>query len=226
MPRALLAIVALAAVAVLLAGCGGKSAAPGVADIGSTTTGTTTNQSSADAGANAGPSAAPSGGSGGAVRLQLAGSGKTIAQFASCMRKNGEPNFPDPNAQGQLSIDSSSGIDPSSARFQSAQRACAKYLPNGGQPPSPAQQAKMQAQALEFSACMRAHGVPNFPDPQFGGGHISIRIGVGSGIDPRSTQFQAAQQACASDLPGKAGPVPAGSAGKATVGQGSVAGGR
>ena len=148
-----------------------------------------------------------------------------MAQFASCMRTHGEPNFPDPNAQGQLSIDSSSGIDPSSSQFQSAQRACAKYLPNGGQPPSPAQQAKIQAQALKFSACMRAHGVPRFPDPQFGNGKVSIHIGSGSGIDPQSPQFQAAQQACASELPGKAGTAQAGP-GKATVGQGSIAGGQ
>jgi hypothetical protein len=141
------------------------------------------------------------------------GGGKTIAQFASCMRTHGEPNFPDPDAQGNLTINPSSGIDPSSSRFQAAQHACAKYLPNGGQPPSPAQQAKMQQQALKFSACMRAHGVPKFPDPQFGNGKIGIRIDPSSGIDPRSPQFQAAQKACASELPGKAGPVPAGKAG-------------
>ncbi len=77
-------------------------------------------------------------------------------------------------------------------------------MPNGGAPPSPAQQAQMQAQALKFSACMRSHGVPSFPDPQFSGGHVGIRIqgGPGTGLDPRSPIFQAAQKACSAEVPG------------------------
>jgi hypothetical protein len=212
--RLVAAALGLALAAVLLAGCGGKGGAPKVANIGTTTTGagTTTGESPVASGGNAGPG--PGSQSVGGATLKLAGGGKTIAQFASCMRSHGEPNFPDPDAQGNLTINPSSGIDPSSSRFQAAQRACAKFLPNGGQPPSPAQQAKMQQQALKFSACMRAHGVPNFPDPNFGsGGKIAIRIGSSSGIDPRSPQFQAAQKACASDLPGKGGPVPSGKIG-------------
>jgi hypothetical protein len=46
---------------------------------------------------------------------------------------------------------------------------------------------------------MRAHGVPNFPDPSGGGG---IHIQAGSGINPQSPAFQTAQQACAKLLPG------------------------
>jgi hypothetical protein len=41
---------------------------------------------------------------------------------------------------------------------------------------------------------MRAHGVPNFPDPN-GQGVIQ-----GSGFDPNSSQFQKAQQTCAKAL--------------------------
>jgi hypothetical protein len=72
----------------------------------------------------------------------------------------------------------------------------------------------MRAQALAFSACMRAHGEPNFPDPQFGNGasgmKVAIRIGSGSGIDPRSAQFQKAQQACQGKLPGRLSKGPGG----------------
>jgi hypothetical protein len=58
-----------------------------------------------------------------------------------------------------------------------------------------------------FSACMRSHGVPKFPDPQFPGGRgISIQIGPSTGIDPQSPQFQAAKKACQSDFPGPKGP--------------------
>ncbi len=52
--------------------------------------------------------------------------------------------------------------------------------------------------ALKFSKCMRANGVANFPDPGSGG---SLQFGSGSGIDPRSAQFQAAMQKCRGDLP-------------------------
>jgi hypothetical protein len=55
---------------------------------------------------------------------------------------------------------------------------------------------------LAFSRCMRAHGVPNFPDPSSGGGGFRIQIKVGSGIDPFSPSFRAAQAACHKLLPG------------------------
>jgi hypothetical protein len=54
-------------------------------------------------------------------------------------------------------------------------------------------------QALQFSKCMRAHGVTHFPDPGSGGG---IQIAPGSGLNPRSPAFQAAQKACRRTLPG------------------------
>jgi hypothetical protein len=52
---------------------------------------------------------------------------------------------------------------------------------------------------LAFSACMRAHGVPNFPDPTGGGG---IQINSSSGINPASPSFRAAQSRCTHLLPG------------------------
>jgi hypothetical protein len=48
---------------------------------------------------------------------------------------------------------------------------------------------------VKFSQCMREHGVKNFPDPDSKGG-ILIKAGPGTGIDPRSPQFQSAQKAC------------------------------
>jgi len=149
---------------------------------------------------------------------------RSAVAYSSCVRAHGVPNFPDPDSQGRLTISGGSGLNPGSAQFQSAQRQCAKYLPNGGQPPSPAQQAKMQAQALKFSQCMRSHGVPNFPDPQFHGGGISIKIDANSGINPRSPQFQAAQKACQADLPGKAGPAGGGKVTSGGLGTSNTAG--
>ncbi len=52
---------------------------------------------------------------------------------------------------------------------------------------------------VKFAACMRSHGVPNFPDPSGGGG---IQIPVGSGINPGSPSFQSAQKSCSKLLSG------------------------
>lgn len=48
---------------------------------------------------------------------------------------------------------------------------------------------------LEFSRCMRAHGVSNFPDPTANG------LQLGPGIDTKSPAFKSAQQACNQILP-------------------------
>jgi hypothetical protein len=56
---------------------------------------------------------------------------------------------------------------------------------------------------LKLAACMRANGVPNFPDPNSSG------VIQGTNIDPGSPQFQAAQKKC-SKYAGKGGaPTPA-----------------
>lgn len=47
--------------------------------------------------------------------------------------------------------------------------------------------------ALAFAKCMRASGVPNFPDPQPGGGFFTA---VGSGVNPYAPAVQAAQAKC------------------------------
>jgi hypothetical protein len=126
------------------------------------------------------------------------------AAFSACMRKHGVPNFPDPDSKGGLTLNGSTGLDPSSPQFRAAQQACRKLLPNGGKPDAKAQ-AKALKQALEFSQCMRSHGVPNFPDPKASGGGLELAIPKNAGIDPNSPQFKAAQKACRKLLPGQGG---------------------
>jgi len=53
---------------------------------------------------------------------------------------------------------------------------------------------------LAYSECMRAHGVPDFPDPV--GNSLQIKASAGSDLDPNSPQMQAAQKACQSLQPG------------------------
>lgn len=199
LPRALAVGTALLGAALALAACGGSSS-PRVASVGGTKS--TSSQGSSQGGSFhlGGPAAGGAGKTSGAhAEFAIAGvSRQNGLKFAACMRANGVPNFPDPGANGAFQA---SGIDPASSGFQTAQGKCRQYMPNRGQPPSPAEQAQMQAHALAFSRCMRAHGVPGFPDPQFSTGRISIHITPGSGLDPSSPIFQNAQKACQSILP-------------------------
>jgi hypothetical protein len=50
-------------------------------------------------------------------------------QFSRCMRENGVPNFPDPDANGMLRIEAGgdSGIDPQ--KVEDAQKKCDQYAP-------------------------------------------------------------------------------------------------
>ncbi|MGA7704326.1 MAG: hypothetical protein WB998_05460 [Solirubrobacteraceae bacterium] len=59
-----------------------------------------------------------------------------------------------------------------------------------------------EAAALAFAGCMRANGVPHFPDPKPGGGGFIFHAGAGA--DPSSPAFEAAQAKCKKFLP--AGP--------------------
>jgi hypothetical protein len=193
--------VALAAAVVgvaLLAGCGGGKA-PAVASLPPSQHGATTTESTPPI-ASAGTAGGPGPGLNAAIKVPDG------AKFSACMRENGVPNFPDPNAQGVIQFGSGDGIDLGSPKFRAAQQACRKVLPNGGEP-SPQQMAKAQQAALEFSACMRKHGLKDFPDPSFTGGGVTLRLrgGPGSDLDPQSPLFQKARAECQALLPGKFG---------------------
>jgi hypothetical protein len=139
---------------------------------------------------------------------------KQAVRFAECMRANGVPQFPDPGSGGQLQLQASkgpngrtlkvNGVPVSTPAFEAAQQKCQKFMPQGP-PMSAAQIARIRKQALRMARCMRAHGVPNFPDPKIttgpGGHGIGIEIGGPpgsgqSGFDPQSPAFQAAMQKC------------------------------
>jgi hypothetical protein len=141
---------------------------------------------------------------------------RTALAFSQCMRDHGVPDFPDPQTTGNgnvgISINGgpSSTLDPSSSTFQAAQQACNKLLPKGG-PDGKGPSAKDRAAMLAFSACMRSHGLPDFPDPKFssdGGGVVVQAGGPGndkSDLRPDSPQFQAAMEACKSKMPAGGG---------------------
>jgi hypothetical protein len=172
-----LALAALSSLALLAAGCGG-SPGEGVAQVETTQT-TTTESGAPDDSGSADPTA-----------------------FSACMRKNGVPKFPDPDSEGRLRLKAGpgTGIDPESAQFEAAAKACQKLAPKA---PSPAERAEDREQMLAFSACMRKNGVPNFPDPTFnpdGSGGLKLDREVAE-----APQFKAAQEACEKLLPGGPG---------------------
>jgi hypothetical protein len=102
------------------------------------------------------------GSSGGPSISAATGSGDTGAvEFAGCMRSHGVPNFPDPGApQG------GDGVLKQSPAFRSAMQTCNKLQP-GGTPKATRLTEAQRIAALAQARCIRDHGMPNFPDPQF-----------------------------------------------------------
>jgi hypothetical protein len=131
--------------------------------------------------------------------------GYTMAlAYAKCVRTHGVPNFPDPSGNGNVGLRvqnnngsmTVNGAAVSAPAFEAAQKACRAKLPNAGRP-QPLSASRRQA-LINFSACMRAHGLPGFPDPIFNGGAVELRLNRGGGLDPNSPAFKSAQTACAS----------------------------
>src|SRR5215831_1040013 len=188
-----LALASVVGLSLLASACGGHSSGAKVAQVG-------TNSNAKGSGSS-----------------DASGKGDVRA-YAACMRSHGVANFPDPDSSGRIKITSGRdangqpiGVDVSSPRFKTAQKACQKLLPNGGRPTA-AQQAKEQQAMLAYAQCMRAHGVPKFPDPKPGG---ALEIGKNAGVDPNSPEFKAAEQTCQKLVPGS--PIaeqPAGATGK------------
>jgi hypothetical protein len=115
--------------------------------------------------------------------------------FARCMRSHRVPNWPDPNSAGAFDKSKLTtellGAGPS--QVQAAQSACQHLLPNSGREPNAARVQQAKAQGFAFAACIRSHGVRNFPDPDSTG---RIPDPATVGINQGSPRFQAANQAC------------------------------
>jgi len=141
--------------------------------------------------------AACGGGSGTPVSAQQTNYQKALA-FSQCMRGHGEPGFPDPQPNGNLLIDGQKD-HLNGALMNSANKACQHLMPKAP-PLTAAQQQKVTAQALKFVACMRAHGLSTFPDPQVNAGGIEMQLP--KDLQPSSPVFRAAQQACKNLMPG------------------------
>jgi hypothetical protein len=142
-------------------------------------------------------SSAPAGGSG---ANNIAANTQKAVKFAECMRSNGVSDFPDPGASGSFTLDgiaNGSSLDTSTPAFTQAISACKDLEPAGfmGSTRSPQQ---MQA-ALEFARCIRANGVPDFPDPTNGQPLVDTNR-IPSAAEPGGMSIlKSAMQKCSDD---------------------------
>jgi hypothetical protein len=151
---------------------------------------------------------------------------EAVAAFTACMKEHGvdiqiaivsgggtggvtggpSVNSSGPGTAGKPQAGSGE-FDPE--KQQEADEACRHLLPSGmlGDPTATIPPEQVEA-ALAFAKCMREHGI-DYPDPQFSGNGMSVHIGAEGpdgkpAIDPSSATFQAAQEACGTDVPGGA----------------------
>ena len=118
------------------------------------------------------------------------------------MRDHGVADFPDPQLNdGRMRIPKLDSIDPRSATYQAAENACQSVRPTP--PPEARQQMSPQDQAkwLQFSACIRSHGVPNWPDPDFTNGGPKPNFDVSGAGVTQSPTVDAAMETCRPLLP-------------------------
>ncbi|HYB27174.1 MAG TPA: hypothetical protein VEF89_11215 [Solirubrobacteraceae bacterium] len=111
------------------------------------------------------------------------------------MRAHGLSGNPDPVAGHAMQFNLAPGLNPRSPAFESAQKACQSDIPRppaggGGVP------AGQQAAALAHAQCMRAHGVPNYPDPTYPNGRPTQEPLSTYGIYTQSPAFLSAAKAC------------------------------
>jgi hypothetical protein len=119
-------------------------------------------------------------------------------KYSDCMRRNGVPSFPDPqqtDGGASINIGKDSGIDPESPQFKAAENACASLRPGGDDNANPLDPTKISA----WTACIRAHGVPNFPDPTNNGNAMQLDL---TGLGISQSQLQTAISACQDKSPG------------------------
>ena len=131
------------------------------------------------------------------ARLLAAAALASAVLVAGCGGSTGSPT---------VAAVSSTTTSTSSAASTAAATTSTSGTATGSDAASSAQSspATVESQALAFAKCMRANGVPAFPDPKAGGGFLFQR---GPGVDPSSNAYKAAQAKCQKLMPA-AGPRP------------------
>jgi hypothetical protein len=124
-------------------------------------------------------------------------------KFARCMRQHGvEMGDPQRTSDGGI-VQKAGGpgkgaergaLGPDNPKFEAAQKACQKYMvQGGGKAPSPAEQAQRNDALIRYAQCMRGKGI-TFPDPQINGDKVMMMLPRSA--RPDSPKFKAADAAC------------------------------
>jgi len=136
--------------------------------------------------------------------------------YADCMRSHGVPDFPDPNGQGEFQLHTAlenghptagGDLAPNSPAFQGGERACGSFGAAGRQV-TPAREQQAFGAELKAAVCMRANGVPGYPDPKLIDGSIDLEFN--GKFNPDSPAFQQAARKCAEPGVPLAGTLPPG----------------
>jgi hypothetical protein len=147
-----------------------------------------------------------------------------LNEWATCMRSHGDPDQSDPtiDANNVIYVTYPAGYNPKSKGRSSTTDSCDTYLTAasyalGGEPP-----VQNPTKMLAFSVCMRANGIPDFPDLTDTGGTYHFPIGVHfnsngtplgppgtpsdldptnpSDLDPTNSRFQSGARLCAQKI--------------------------
>jgi hypothetical protein len=169
----------LVAAAIGLAACGSGASTPQVASLGTSS-----------GGGDSGGGSSTAGSSGNATQL--------VDEWAACVRTHGDPSQADPviDSAGDIEITMRNVSPEQSQEAHDSSGPCGHYLAEAssvlrnGQPPP---QGPSQAQLVKYAECMRANGVPDYPDPGTNG-TTSFR---NTGVDPNSPSVQKAGKVCA-----------------------------
>ena len=171
--------VLVAVTAIGLAGCSRGSTTPQVASLGTSTSG------------NGSGNSATTPGTGGATGNPA----QFLNEWTGCMRSHGDPEQTNPTVDTNkvIHITVPSGVkglaqSPATSACQQFMTAASTAL-GGNQPAGPSNPA-----LVNFAKCMRANGVPRFPDPT-GNGFVTKPI-PGTDLDPNNPVFQNANKLC------------------------------
>jgi hypothetical protein len=120
-------------------------------------------------------------------------------QFVECARKNGIPNVADPkvNSDGDIDIAPPPGLTKQSPIVEKVIKICGKYLDGVFTHESHDSSAEYD-KALKLAACVRKHGVPNFPDPSppTGGEEQGQKFHLDKRLNLNRQTVDRAMQAC------------------------------
>jgi hypothetical protein len=128
--------------------------------------------------------------------------------YSQCMRSHGARFWPEPSEVPQgvwdnpntYKITSQILAQEHGRAWQAAVTACHRLAPRE-LPYTAAQIGALLSHLEKLTACMRAHGITHFSSPVAGPYGAGFRT-PGPGVDPDSSQFQAAQRACWVYAPG------------------------